>query len=81
MLRPKAIRVKPLKDYMVEVKFDNDEVKLFDVKPYIKGEWFSQLKDMNKFNTVHIAGLSVEWEDGQDICPDRLYYDSELTAK
>ena len=28
------------------------------------------------FNTVNVAGLSIEWDGGQDICPDRLYYDS-----
>jgi len=77
MLRPKAIYVKPLKDYMLEVQFDNNEIKLFDVKPYLKGEWFVQLKDIKKFNTVHVAGLSIEWEGGQDICPDDLYFDSK----
>jgi len=25
------------------------------------------------FNTVKIAGLSIEWENGADICPDELY--------
>ncbi len=49
---------------------------MFDVKPYLHGEWFSQLKDVSVFNTVHVAGLSIKWDGGQDICPDRLYYDS-----
>lgn len=29
------------------------------------------------FNTVKIAGLSIEWENGTDICPDELYNNSK----
>lgn len=49
---------------------------MFDVKPYIKGDWFGELKDQKVFDAVRIAGLSVEWPDGQDICPDCLYEQS-----
>lgn len=75
-MRPKAIEVQPMDDYKLRIKFDNGEIKIYDAKPLIKGEWFGQLKNPDVFNTVHIAGLSVEWEDGQDICPDDLYYSS-----
>jgi hypothetical protein len=75
-MRPKAIAVKPTEDYNLIVTFDNGEIKLYDAKPLIKGKWFGQLRDMELFNTIHIAGMSVEWEDGQDICPDDLYYSS-----
>lgn len=75
-VRPKAIDVEPRNDYTLLVCFDNGEKKIFDVKPYIRGSWFGELKDMTNFNTVHVAGLSVEWANGQDICPDRLYEDS-----
>ena len=64
-------------DYRLLVTFDNDEKKLFDVKPYIKGSWFGQLIDKTLFEQVQIGGLSIEWPGGQDICPDRLYYDSQ----
>lgn len=76
MLRPKAIDVTPLDNYKLLIKFNNGEKKIFDCTPYLTGEWFSQLKDINNFKTVHIAGLSVEWATGQDICPDNLYFDS-----
>lgn len=74
MLRPKAIAVLPLDNYLIKVEFDNGEVRIFDVKPMIKGKWFGELKDERIFRTVHVAGLSVEWANGQDICPDDLYY-------
>lgn len=76
MLRPKAINVKPFENYNLILDFDNGEKRLFDCMPYISGDWFSQLKDPCYFKTVHIAGLTVEWANGQDICPDCLYNNS-----
>ena len=75
-MRPKAVEVKPIENYNLLVTFDNGEKKIYDVKPLIKGEWFGQLKDVNIFNSVRVAGLSVEWSGGQDVCPDDLYYSS-----
>lgn len=76
-MRPKAIDVKPLNNYMLELIFDNGEKKQFDVKPYFKFKPFEELKDTKKFNKVKIAGLSIEWENGADICPDELYNNSK----
>ena len=76
MIRPKAVDVKPLEGYKLFVVFDNGEQKIYDAKPLIRGDWFGQLEDIKVFNTVHVAGLSVEWAGGQDVCPDDLYYSS-----
>ena len=73
---PQAVSVTPLKDYKLAIVFENNERRIFDVSPYIKGNWFGELADDNYFKTVRIAGESVEWADGQDICPDDLYEDS-----
>ena len=75
---PVSIKVKPLEDYHIHVTFDNNEEKIYDVNPLIQGDWFGQLRDINIFNTVHVAGISVEWAEGQDVCPDDLYYNSVL---
>jgi len=77
MSRPKAIDVTPQSDYNLLVTFDNNEVKIFDVKPYLDFKPFSELKNPTIFNTVKPAGLSIEWIHGQDICPDDLYYNSK----
>lgn len=74
MLRPKPINVKPLENYLLSVVFDNGENKVFDVKPLITGDWFGELKSKSIFNTVKVSGNTVEWINGQDICPDDLYY-------
>lgn len=75
-MRPKAIDVKPLNDYILEIVFDNGEKKQFDVKPYFKFKPFEELKDEKKIKKVKISGLSIEWENGADICPDELYSNS-----
>ena len=77
---PKAVDVKPLADYMLEVTFNNGETRLFDVKPYIRGEWFSELSDETVFRQVKVEGLSVAWPDGQDIAPDCLYTNAVAKA-
>ena len=76
MLRPTVTKVETLPEYKLLLTFDNGEVRIFDVSPYIKGSWYGQLKDINKFKQVSANGMSVEWQDGQDICPDDLYYKS-----
>ena len=76
-MRPKAIDVKPLKNYMLEIIFDNGEKKQFDVKTYLKFKPFKELENEKEFRKVRIAGLSIEWENGADICPDELYYNSK----
>lgn len=77
-MSPKAIEVKVLDNYRIELKFDNNEKRIFDVKPYFKFKQFQELKDSKKFDTVKIAGLSIEWENGADICPDELYHNSKI---
>ena len=76
MPSPKAIAVEPIEDYCLLVSFDNGEKRIYDAKPLIKGDWFGKLRDPEVFATVHVAGLSIEWAGGQDVCPDELYFAS-----
>lgn len=76
MLRPTAKEVFPLDDFMLRILFDNGEVKIFDVKPYIRGNWYSELFDPAYFHSVFANGYTVEWANGQDLCPDELYHNS-----
>lgn len=76
MLRPTVVKAVPQEDNTLLLEFDNGEKKRFDVKPYIKGTWFGMLKNATYFKTVKANGYNVEWADGQDICPDDLYFDA-----
>lgn len=73
MLRPTAIRVIPQDNYLLQITFDNGETKVFDVKPYITGDWYGKLRDPVYFRMVQPDGFTVTWPEGQDLCPDELY--------
>lgn len=73
MLQPKVVSVMPLPDYEILIEYENGEKRKFDVKPYISGEWYGELRDKNVFSSVRPCGTTVEWEDGQDIAPHELY--------
>ena len=81
MLTPKLIDVKPLDGYKLLLTFETGEEKIFDVTPYISGDWFGKLKDIKYFNTVHLSGYTVEWKDGQDIAPHELYECSTIKVE
>ena len=76
MLCPRPVSVKPLDNYKLYINFDNGENKIFDVMPYLSGDWFGKLKNKSEFETVHIANRHVEWNGGQDIAPHELYENS-----
>lgn len=80
MLRPTATHVDVLCAYKILVEFDNGEKKSFDVEPYIKGDWYGQLRAMEYFKRVTTDGYTVVWPDGQDICPDELYELGQLVS-
>ena len=82
MLQPRLINVEPKDNYRLKLFYENGSVKLFDVTPYMSGEWYSKLKDENYFKTVHIVygGKGIEWAEGQDIAPHELYELSEIVT-
>ena len=73
MLRPKVLDVNPIAGRKVVLAFDTGEERIFDVTPYINGDWFGKLKDSDFFKTVRVVGNTIEWADGQDIAPHELY--------
>jgi len=65
--------VKPLPDYKLLLKFENDENRLFDVQPYLNMGKFSELKDVSLFNSVKVSFDSIEWANHLDFSPEFLY--------
>ena len=75
-MNPRVKAVKPSDDYTLILTFTNEEVKVFDVKPYLDKGIFRELKKLSKFNSVKPVLGSIQWQNGQDFCPDTLYLDS-----
>jgi hypothetical protein len=78
---PRIKDVKPTDDYKLLLTFTNDEVKIFDVTPYLEKGFFKQLKDKSYFKSVKPFMDSIRWQNGQDFCPDMLYLDSQKPNK
>lgn len=68
--------VKALDDYFLLLKFENEEEKLFDVKPYLDIGKFKELKDKTLFKSVKICFDSIEWDNHLDLDPELLYQKS-----
>lgn len=73
MLRPTAVKAEAQNDFYIKIEFDNGDIKLFDVRPYIKGSWYGKLSDVEYFQQVKVDGFTVTWPDGQDLCPDEIF--------
>jgi len=74
-------KVKPLNDYRLELTFENKEVKIFDVKPYLDTGLFRRLKDENFFKMVKVSYDTIEWPNGIDLDPEVLYEKSKIRPK
>jgi hypothetical protein len=75
-MNPRVKEVTPNSDYTLTIVFANGEVRLFDVKPYLDKGIFQELRDKGLFNSVKPFLGSVQWQNGQDFCPDTLYLES-----
>ncbi len=75
-MNPRVKAVKPNPDYTLMLVFTNDEVRCFDVRPYLNRGVFRGLKDPGVFNSVKPFMGSIQWQGGQDFCPDTLYQES-----
>jgi hypothetical protein len=78
-MNPRVIDVKPNSDFTLKIKFTNNEIRIFDVKPYLEIGIFQELKDINKFKAVKPFLGSIQWQTGQDLCPDSLYIESKIS--
>jgi len=77
-------KVKPLSDYNLELTFENNEIKIFDVKPYLDTELFKTLKDKKIFKMVKVSYDTIdtiEWPNKVDLDPEVLYEKSKIKVR
>ena len=75
MLQPNLKSVMPMDGYKLKLTYETGEEKVFDVTPYIEGNWYSELKNKSYFDRIQLldGGYGIEWPNGQDIAPHELY--------
>ena len=73
------VRVKnviPLKEFWVQLEFEDGTQKKINLKPFLHGPIFEAIrKDPRLFKQAKIEGGTIAWPNGADIDPDVLYYD------
>ena len=77
----KIIKVKALEDYKLELTFDNKEIKIKDMKPYLNKGVFNILKDKKMFKSVKVSFGTISWDNDIDMCADYLYETSKDIIK
>lgn len=80
-MNPRIEAVHPTDDFALHILFDNNEERIFDVKPYMEKGIFNQLKDPGIFKSVKPFLGSIQWINGLDFCPDTLYLESKKITK
>lgn len=75
-IEPNPIKVKALENYLIYIEFENGEQKIFDMNKNLEFKFYQNLKDKKKFKNIKISGINIEWETGEDIAPETLYYES-----
>ncbi|MGB8646742.1 MAG: DUF2442 domain-containing protein [Anaerolineae bacterium] len=63
--------------YGVRMRFSNGQVKEIDLEQFLHGPVFDPLvKSQALFDTMHLDGGTIAWDNGADIAPETLYEDS-----
>ena len=72
-MNPEVKLAQALPNYRLKIQFTNNELKEFDVSPYLDKGIFSELRNVEYFKKVRVAFGSVEWPNEQDFSKDTLY--------
>lgn len=68
-----VVKVRPKPGYLLELEFENGELRLFDMSPIIDKKPFGRLKQSNAFFGAHVDYGTVVWPGNIDIDPETLY--------
>ena len=68
--------VKALDNFLLYIKFKNGEEKIYDMKDLLKYDYYKDLRNAENFKNVKVSGITLLWATGQDIAPEKIYFDS-----
>lgn len=69
------IKAIPLEDFKIEILTSSGISGIFDVKPYLGGSAFQDLKDQSYFRQVRPAHHGIMWPNEQDFSSDTIIWD------
>lgn len=66
--------VRPLDDYKLWLRFNTNEIKVFDFMPLLNYPVYEPLKNKAVFDNVYLDYGVPVWKNGEiDIAPEQLY--------
>ena len=72
--------VKPKEDLIIEVQFENNEIRQYDIKKIInKWNVFGKLKDKKLFENVKVdvGGYGIIWNEDIDLSCEEIWENGE----
>ena len=76
MQSPNIKMAEILENYKLLVTFINGEIKVFDMKSYLKYPVFRPLNEEIEFKKFSIVDGTIEWECGAELSCDTFYLNS-----
>lgn len=76
-MSPRIKKVSCVGKHLLEITFTNDEIKLFDVSPYLNYPVYKALQDESFFKKARVMFGTVAWSDTVDLDPDTLYLEGK----
>jgi Protein of unknown function (DUF2442) len=61
------------------VKMDDGREGVFDVAPYLRTDYFNELKSPAYFSQVRLFFRGIGWPNGQDFGPDTIHAELQET--
>lgn len=63
-----------VRDYVVDILFDDGTRKAVDLQPLLTGSVFEPLKDVETFSKLTVDPISrtIVWPNGADVAPEAL---------
>ena len=68
----KIVGVSAMADGYLKVTFSDGRTGEFDVKPFMRSEFFAALRNQEYFAQVGLFFSGVGWPGGQDLGPDTI---------
>ena len=62
-----------IKDFKLFLEFNNGVSGVVDFEPYLDGEIFEPLNDIDYFKKFELDTWTIGWENGADFAPEFLY--------
>lgn len=75
-IEPIPDKVMALEGFLLYIKFKNGEEKIYDMNELLKFDYYKNLRDREIFKTVKTCGVTLKWETGEDIAPEKIYFNS-----